>query len=359
MRIPAGLLFATATLAPAGLLVVGGLWAPWLLVPALVGLTLVAFALDEGVPPPPAGHRPDALARGLPIVLAAVHFAVLAVGIGCLGAAMGDGDPMGLVAFAGFGLWLGTVSTANAHELIHRSARLPRALGRWVFISLLFGHHASAHPLVHHVHVATPRDPNSAPRGRGFYRFFVDAWAGSFAAGLAAEEARRIKAGRGVLAHPYLVYIAGALVALGLSATLGGARAVAAHLALALFAQAQLLLSDYVQHYGLSRATDPATGRPEPVGVQHSWNAPHWFTALMTMNAARHSDHHVDPRRDYLGLRDGAALGAPLLPHSIPMMAVLALIPPLYKRIMARELAALAARQPGAAHPDPLAVATE
>ncbi len=46
-------------------------------------------------------------------------------------------------------------------------------------------------------------------------------------------------------------------------------------LALAAYAQMQLLLSDYVQHYGLRRKTSE-NGKPEPVGPQHSWNAPAW-----------------------------------------------------------------------------------
>ena len=65
--------------------------------------------------------------------------------------------------------------------------------------------------------------------------------------------------------------------------------------ALGLHAQVQILLSDYVQHYGLRRAE--VQGRPVPVAAGHSWNAPHWFSSAFMLNAPRHSDHHAHPAR--------------------------------------------------------------
>ena len=53
----------------------------------------------------------------------------------------------------------------------------------------------------------------------------------------------------------------------------------------------------------------------------------------MTLNAPRHSDHHVTPARAYPALQLQAAT-MPMLPHSLPVMAVLALVPPLWRRIM-------------------------
>ncbi len=109
------------------------------------------------------------------------------------------------------------------------------------------------------------------------------------------------------------------------------------------------MLSDYVQHYGLMRTEIRPPGKLEPVGPQHSWNAPHWFTTHLMLNAPpRHSDHHAHPARPYpaLRLRDGEA---PMLPYSLPAMAALALVPKLWQRVMGgREL-----RKWYAAHPRP------
>jgi alkane 1-monooxygenase len=332
-------LFAVATLAPVGLLVLaavaGGLWV-WA---ALGYITVFAAFLDRFVPhvvpDPPKGAEFPTGAR-LSEILGVAHFALLAVALWAMvKSGFGPAEKAGaLVAFA---LFFGQISHPNAHELIHRPERAARALGRWVYISLLFGHHASAHVLVHHVHVGGTNDPNSAPRGMGFYRFFLKAWAGSFRAGLRAETARRARASRALspMGHPYVIYCIGAAVLLWLAHSLYGPWGVAAYLVIAFYAQVQILLADYVQHYGLRRALGE-NGKPEPVSDAHSWNARHWFTSAMMVNAPRHSDHHLRPSRPYPGLR--LREGMPMLPHSLPVMAVLALFPPIWRRVMARAL---------------------
>ena len=58
-----------------------------------------------------------------------------------------------------------------------------------------------------------------------------------------------------------------------------------------------------------------------------------WFTAFLTLNASRHSDHHASPAKPYTEL-DGFKNSAPQLPHSIPFMAVVALWPRKWRAIM-------------------------
>ncbi len=338
----AGLAFSMASLAPVPLLgaaaLAGGVWV-WA---ALVYMTLLAFALDELIAASgPKGGVEFPAHNTLSVVLALAHFVLLALCIHALTGPMPALQKLGL--FLGAGLFMGQVSNSNAHELIHRQSRVLRRLGTWVYISLLFGHHTSAHPLVHHVHVATPRDPNSAPRGQSYYRFAPRAWIGSFRAGLAAEGARRRRAGK-TGTHPYAVYLGGAAACLAVSAAIGGAAGLLVHVALALHAQSQLLLSDYVQHYGLRRRTLPG-GRVEPVSPAHSWNAPHWMTGHMMLNAPRHSDHHAHPARPYPALELPGPDTAPTLPHSLPVMALLALWPRGWRRIMHPRLAAWQDRQ--------------
>ncbi|MCP1169804.1 alkane 1-monooxygenase, partial [Limimaricola sp. ASW11-118] len=303
---------------------------------APLALALLTAALDEigaRLAPPRPGAEFPAFAM-LNLAIGVAHFGLLAGVVWALsGGWLGPLEKAGL--FAAAGLWLGQVSNANAHELIHASARGPRRLGVAVYVSLLFGHHASAHPLVHHVRVATPDDPATARRGEGFWRYAPRAWRGSFREGLRMESARR--RGHPRWRHPYLHYAGGAALALGLSALLTGWRGFAAHLALAGFAQLQLLLSDYVQHYGLERARGP-DGRVEPVGARHSWNSPHPVSSWMMLNAPRHSDHHARPARPYPALDLPRA--APMLPRSLPVMAWLALWPRGWRRVMDPRVAA-------------------
>ena len=205
-----------------------------------------------------------------------------------------------ILIFTGAGLWLGQVSNSNAHELIHRSARGPRRLGVAIYCSLLFGHHASAHPKVHHVYAAIDQDPNSARLGKRFYRFLMRAWLGGFRAGLVVKNIASARARSNIPAwqHPYIGYVAGAVLTIIVSALLAGPMGIVSLFAIVVYAQVQLFLSDYVQHYGLRRAIDE-NGRVEPIGSKHSWNAPHWYSSAMMSNAPRHSDHHMHPSRSF------------------------------------------------------------
>lgn len=321
-------LFTIVTLAPVCLIaaaaIYGGIWVGL----AVFYLTALTSILDRLVQiAAPAQEFPTG--NGLSVTLALAHFALLPLIVtGLADDGLGAWEKLGL--FFAAGLFFGQVSNANAHELIHRGARHLHRLGMWVYITLLFGHHTSAHVLVHHRHVATRADPNTSRRGESFYRYAWRAWVGSFRAGYRAEAARLERINRPAWRNPYLVYIGGAVLCMVL-AFLFSPKALAFYVALAGYAQMQLLLSDYVQHYGLTRARN-AQGRTQPVGAQHSWNSPHWFSSALMLNATRHSDHHAHPARHYPSLT--LPKDAPMLPKPLPLMASIALFPPLWRRIM-------------------------
>ncbi len=342
------LLFALASASPLVLfglgLWAGGVWA----FAGLLYMTALAAVLDQ-ITGLFMGDAPEGAefpaADGLLFGLALGHLIALPLIVWGVAGDSGLGGWQRAALFLGAGLWFGQVSNPMAHELIHRGSRVLFGLGVAVYVSLLFGHHASAHRLVHHRLAASADDPNSARSGEGFYRFFLRAWMGSFRKGLAEENALRARsqagqktgqkagaqAGRGL--HPYAVYIGGAALALVVGYLIAGGKGVAVWGALALHAQVQLMLSDYVQHYGLTRARRD-DGRLEPVGPRHSWNAPHWFSSGLMLNAPRHSDHHAHPSRPYPALRLPAVDEAPHLPWPLPVACTLALVPPVFKRLM-------------------------
>ena len=97
-----------------------------------------------------------------------------------------------------------------------------------------------------------------------------------------------------------------------------------------------------MQHYGLRRKiseTDADGGKPEPVRAAHSWNSPQLWSSAMMLNAPRHSDHHQHPMRPYPALTLDSRM--PVLPHALPVMAVIALWPPLWRRVMDPRVEAL------------------
>lgn len=327
--------FAAATLVPVPLLVLGGPFGGVFILAALLCLTLVSVVLDRLITTAGRDAAPGTefpAADRLSETLVAAHAVLLPVGIAAVAGATGLGFWEGLAALVAFGLYFGQVSNSNAHELIHRPGRRHRRMGKWVLISLLFGHHVTAHLRIHHRHVGTPDDPNTARLGEGFYAFAARAWAGSFVAGWEIENAlARVK---GVplswWRHPYAEYVGGALVLLALATFAFGASGLIAYLLIALYAQAQLLLSDYVQHYGLRRRR---TGDDEweAVAPWHSWNAPHWFSGGLMLNAPRHSEHHTNPTRPYPELSLPDWREGPRLPGSLPVMGAAALVPPIWR----------------------------
>lgn len=346
--------FAIATMLPFVLIALaaglGGPW-PWL---ALGYLTVLVVALDRLIGLAPQSPDPTAefpAATGLLLVLGVAHFALLGLAVwavaGPSGLSIAERIAVGLAA----GLVFGQVSHPAAHELIHRPDRRLRWLGKCIYTSLLVGHHASAHLLVHHVHVGSDGDPNSARRGDSFYRFAGQATRGAFLKGLAAENRRRAGCGKPGWTHPYALYLGGAALTMALAGLLAGWAGLAALLAVAGYAQMQILLSDYVQHYGLRRQRR-ADGRLVPVAARHSWNAPHVFSSALMLNAPRHSDHHVTPSRIYPALQLDPR-GMPLLPRPLPVMAALALLPPLWFRVMDPRCDSWQAAEPAREMPPP------
>ncbi|MCU0902739.1 MAG: alkane 1-monooxygenase [Tabrizicola sp.] len=329
--------FAVAALLPLPLIAIGAAWGGVMLWAAFLYMAVLTILFDQLLPLT-AGQTEGEEFPAADIILVAAGLGALALLPLATWAIAGPG-PLDLgqriLLFFAAGFWLGQVAHPAAHELIHRPRREHFRLGAAVYTALLFGQHASAHRLVHHRFVASRNDPNTAREGESFYRFAPRAWLGSFRDGLSAETALRARVSH-FGPHPYIAYVAGSLAALILAALIAGLPGALAWAGLALHAQSQILLSDYVQHYGLTRTRRP-DGKLEPVGPAHSWNTAHWFTSAMMLNAPRHSDHHVHPGRPFPALR--LSQDAPRLPWPLPIACALALAPRLWRRAIGPHLA--------------------
>jgi alkane 1-monooxygenase len=95
----------------------------------------------------------------------------------------------------------------------------------------------------------------------------------------------------------------------------------------------QLELTNYVEHYGLTRK-HLGDGKYEHVQPRHSWNAAHKASNWLLINLQRHSDHHYKPDRRFPLLQTYDEDEAPQLPYGYPVMTAAAMVPPLWKRIM-------------------------
>lgn len=240
-----------------------------------------------------------------------------------------------IVLFFGLGVISGTVGIVYAHELLHQKNRLERALGDLLLAMVLYSHFRSEHLLVHHRHVGTPRDAVTARYNEGFHRFFLRVLRECPPSAWRAEAQMLARKGlpRWHRSNPFWRYAMLQGAALLLALLLGGWIGLLLFLWQALIAVWQLELTNYVEHYGLTRK-HLGDGKYEHVQPRHSWNAAHKASNWLLINLQRHSDHHYKPDRRFPLLQNYSENEAPQLPLGYPAMTALAMVPPLWRRRM-------------------------
>jgi alkane 1-monooxygenase len=240
-----------------------------------------------------------------------------------------------IVLFFSLGVSSGTIGIVYAHELLHQRNRVERWLGDLLLASVLYSHFRTEHLLVHHKHVGTRRDAVTALYNEGFHHFFwrvlregpVSAW----------DAEKALLARRGLSAfhprNPHFRYWALQLSALILAVLVGGVFGLMLFIWQAFIAIWQLELTNYVEHYGLTRR-HLGDGKYEHVKPHHSWNAAQMATNWLLINLQRHSDHHYKPDRRFPLLQNYSEDDAPQLPYGYPVMTFAAMVPPWWRRIM-------------------------
>ena len=256
--------------------------------------------------------------------------------------------PLGLAGQLGWiastGVIGGVLAINPAHELIHKAGKIEPLLGGILLTSVGYQGFKIEHVRGHHVHVATPHDASSATLGESVYAFVPRALWRNARNAWRLEALRLRERGRSPWSwrNEMLRWCLLWLAMMAAFALVGGARALGFFLAQGVLAAATLEVINYVEHYGLSRR-ETAPGRYERVTHRHSWNAPQRYTNWLLFNLQRHSDHHAQARRRYQALRHHD--DSPQLPAGYASMFVLALLPPLWHRVMDhRARAASAAR---------------
>jgi alkane 1-monooxygenase len=240
-----------------------------------------------------------------------------------------------LLLFYGVGVMSGGIGIVYAHELMHQRNNLERWLGDLLMASVLYSHFRSEHLLVHHIHVGTPRDPVTARYNEGFHRFFWRVLRECPRSAFRAEKAMLARKGRPWhdAANPFWRYWAlqGAMIVVVL--LIGGWAGLGLFLFQAFIAVTLLELTNYIEHYGLTRK-HLGNGKYEHVQPRHSWNASHRVSNWLLINLQRHSDHHYKPSRRFPLLQTWSEADAPQLPLGYPAMTAIALFPSLWRRHM-------------------------
>lgn len=187
---------------------------------------------------------------------------------------------------------------AVAHELIHRSRRHQRWMGRLVLWTVCYDHFAVEHIRGHHRYVGTPADPATARYDETYSDFWRRTVKGQFVNAWRLENERLAKL-------PDIARLARHRVLHGLiiQASLvgfifAGLGAVAGLMFLyqAFYALRLLESVNYFQHWGLSRAG-------KRFRAPDAWATDSWFTLHTFVGLSRHADHHEFGSKPYHRLR--------------------------------------------------------
>jgi alkane 1-monooxygenase len=262
-----------------------------------------------------------------------VPAAWLTVAVAAWIAVRGDLSLFGWLGLAVSAGWTSGAGINAGHELGHKKGTLEPWLARFALAPACYGHFVVEHVRGHHRDVATPEDPASARFGESYYRFMLREIPGAFRRAWRLERERLAGLGRGALdpGNENLQAWALSVVFWGALLLVLGPWVLPFMLVQAVFAYALLSAANYVEHYGLLRER-LADGRYERTSPRHSWNSNHVVSNLLLYQLQRHSDHHAWPARRYQCLRHFDE--APQLPSGYFGMFMLALLPPLWRRVM-------------------------
>jgi len=245
-----------------------------------------------------------------------------------------------LSAFELFGLILSVGISSNilglsaAHDLAHRvNGKFEPLLSKILYCSVLYIHFEIEHVVGHHKRVATPEDPATSRIGESLYSFLPRTIFGGFNSAWDFEANRMKKKNKPIwsLENPMVVALLAQTAFTILIAMVFGGMGIFYFFVQSFIAIFLVENANYVVHYGLLRK-EIALGKYEPVRPWHSWNSSNWFSNHFLFNIQRHSDHHYKPGRSYQLLRHYDDV--PQLPTGYAGMVLLALIPPLWRKIM-------------------------
>lgn len=258
----------------------------------------------------------------------------------------------GLIAYSGFilmsqnlsnyevvglvislGIILSTCGINVGHELGHRSTKYEQFFSKVLLLPNLYLHFFIEHNQGHHKKVATKEDAASARFGENVYAFFVRSVSESYIDAWKLEHKRLKKMNQSFFSlHNKMIHFQ--IIQIGYLATLLLLFNLKIMILLTLAGIIGFLLLElvnYIEHYGLRRKKLPS-GKYEPVQPKHSWNSNHDVGRIMLYELTRHSDHHFKSTRKYQTLRHFEV--APQLPYGYPMSMLIALVPPVWFRMM-------------------------
>jgi alkane 1-monooxygenase len=238
----------------------------------------------------------------------------------------------------------GGIGITVAHELGHKKEKLERFLAKMLLMTTCYMHFYIEHNRGHHVHIGTPKDPATSRKDEHFYAFWLRTVKDSYLSAWDLEFERMKKKGLPKFSwHNDMIWFT--LFPLAFCAILTLVISIWKgqfiwDVPIFFFMQSILGFSlleavNYIEHYGILRK-EIAPNKYEKVNTLHSWNANQLVSNFFLFQLQRHSDHHAYAHRKYQILRHIEE--SPQLPAGYPAMILLALVPPLWFRVMNKKL---------------------
>lgn len=263
----------------------------------------------------------------LPIVFALVLYALVLVS----NQALETYEFVGLVVSVGIVLGVNGINVG--HELGHRQSTNERFIGKALLLPSFYMHFYIEHNFGHHLHAATPEDPATARYNQSVYSFWMTSTIRQYFNAWKIQTKLLKNNNKSVFSIKndmlwFTLFQIGYLIVVGL---MFGVTALLFAILAGIVGFVLLETVNYIEHYGLLRLKTKS-GRYERVKEIHSWNSNHVIGRIVLYELTRHSDHHYKSSKKYqiLDCHDES----PQMPFGYPTSMVLAMIPPLWFKIM-------------------------
>ena len=225
-----------------------------------------------------------------------------------------------------------------AHELGHRRHPLEQLGAKALLLTSLYLHFFIEHNQGHHKFAATKEDTASAKYGETLQSFcfrsittgYISAWK------IERKRLRRKQESFLSIYNQMLWFTFIQSVFITLIITVFGVIAGLSFLSAAFMGILMLETINYIQHYGLSRKK-VNKHRYEPTSEAHSWDCHSPISRIVLFELGRHADHHKYPAKKYPIFNSNDV--SPQMPTGYVGMMLLAQIPPLWFKVMHKQLA--------------------
>lgn len=246
------------------------------------------------------------------------------------------------------GIACGVLGINVAHELGHRNTWYEQLMSKMLLATSLYMHFFIEHNRGHHKNVSTDEDPASSRYGETIYSFYfrsvINSWLSAWH--IEGERLKKTKQSFWSIHNEMLVYQIIQIAMLVAIALIWNWQVMLYFIGAATIGFLLLETVNYIEHYGLRRKKIDGEYYEKVMPV-HSWNSNHPIGRIMLFELTRHSDHHYMASRKYQVLRHFDY--SPQMPTGYPGMMVLALFPPLWFKVMHKQIAKYRATSEGEA----------